>query len=80
MKISYPSTVRRRKQLHATIADIDRTIRKVHRIKVDFAKGSIWQRLINDLDAARVTARAILHLEETPDVDTETHHPHKYPD
>jgi len=72
MKLISADALKRQKQLKDTMRDINRIIRRVHRIKADFAKGSVWQRLINDLDEARVTARAILNLEEE-DVSTEEH-------
>ena len=60
------------KTLHETFSeivhDIDAIIDKAHRTQLDFEKDSVWQRLVNDLDAARVSARAVIHtIEEQSD-------------
>jgi len=50
--------------LRSIIDDINKVITKVHSTKMDFAKGSVEQKLINDLDEARVTTRAIIRQKE----------------
>ena len=50
--------------LKTVVADINKVIDKVHSTRMDFAKGSVEQRLITDLDGARVTARAIIQQKE----------------
>ena len=62
-------TKRSIRTFNEVVTDIDKVIDKVHSARVDFSKGSTYQRLINDLDGARVTARAIIHLEDPPDDD-----------
>jgi len=54
--------------LRETIVDINAIISKVHKTNVDFAKGSIHQRIITDLDGARVSTRAAIHIMEEEDV------------
>ncbi len=70
MKTFSRRSKRNARVLKVIIEDIDKTITKAHTLRVDFAKGSVNQRLIDDLDGARVTARAILSFQEQPDVDT----------
>ena len=69
------------KVLKQVIVDIDATIAKVHTMRVDFRKGGVYQRLVNDLDAARVTTRAIIHQQEQPDerMHKATRSPSKHP-
>lgn len=50
--------------LRVVITEIDQIIAKVHSTRMDFAKGSVEQRLVSDLDAARVTTRVIIELKE----------------
>jgi hypothetical protein len=81
MKLFSRKRKRNTRLLQEIIVDIDSVIVKVHRLNVDFAKGSIHQRVVDDLDGARVSARASLHFQEQPDVDTKAQsHPRKHPD
>jgi len=55
--------------LRTIISDIELLIDKVHSTRMDFAKGSVAQRLVSDLDEARITTRAIIHQKEPTDAD-----------
>ena len=56
--------------LRQAIIDIDEVIAKVHSTRMDFGKGSIEQNLINELDGARVTTRAIIRTKENRNANT----------
>lgn len=60
------TSTRRTHILQKSINKIDSIIDDLHLMPVQFSKGSIFQRLITDLDGARITARAIISLEEYP--------------
>lgn len=66
--------------LKEIVNDIDLVIAKVHSLRVDFSKDSIYQRLVSDLDGARVTARATTRLEEKPNVPNTNHPQDKHTD
>ena len=59
-------STRRTHILQRAVDDIDKVIADLHLMPVQFTKGSIFQRLITDLDGSRITARAIIYLEEHP--------------
>lgn len=61
------------------IDDINTVIDKVHSTKVDFAKGSVQDRVVVELDAARVSARAAIHQLEKADAKAPSKAA-KYPD
>ena len=50
--------------LREIIIAIDEVIAKVHSTRMDFSKGSIEQKLVSDLDQARITTRAIINQKE----------------
>lgn len=65
--------------LREVIVAINGVISKVHSTKMDFAKGSVEQRLVNDLDEARVTTRAIIRQKEPTNANS-THPQTQYTD
>ena len=62
------SPIHRRKirRLRRTIDDINNIIEYIHATQHDIPRVSLWQRLINDLDAARVTTRQLIDQLEHP--------------
>ncbi len=50
--------------LREVIVAINGVISKVHSTRMDFSQGSIEQRLVSDLDEARITTRAIIKQKE----------------
>lgn len=74
MKLPFKQAKRAR-ILAQAIDDINVIIENLHRMPIQFTRGSIYQRLITDLDGARVTARAIHEQELNLNANTEQHNP-----
>ncbi len=70
MKLTFKQAKRAR-ILAKAIDDIDIIIAHLHKMPIEFTQGSIHQRLISDLDGARVTARTIHQQEVNPYADPE---------